>query len=191
MAKLTGAIRDDVANKAAKALFALSLKTLLEETKKAIITFIYNRYKDFDFELAEKFNDYIRWTRTVRFEWLPDNWNIRFDTLHKICGLDSINCISVPFDLPMPRESAWAREIAFPEKYKEEIMRILRPYMTCYFNARKSFEDIQQILLGLNTFKQVTDTLPELAKYLPSDVQCNALIPIEQINKVKALFRIN
>jgi hypothetical protein len=60
-----------------------------------------------------------------------------------------------------------------------------------YFTGRKYYEDIQQILLGLNTYKQLEETVPELAKYLPRTTAeaVTALVPIEQINRVRNLLR--
>jgi hypothetical protein len=62
--------------------------------------------------------------------------------------------------------------------------------MLKYFTARKAYESIKQVLLGINTHKQLEETVPELTKYLPKTVieTVGALVPIEQINRVRALF---
>jgi hypothetical protein len=68
---------------------------------------------------------------------------------------------------------------------------ILRPYMIKYFSARKYYADIVQILLGLSTYKQLEATVPELMAYLPKTetAKVTALVPIEQINRVRNLFQ--
>jgi hypothetical protein len=75
--------------------------------------------------------------------------------------------------------------------YKKRAEDILRPYMVKYFTAKKYYEDIQQILLGLNTYKQLEETVPELMKYLPRTTSevVTALVPIEQINRIRNMLQ--
>jgi hypothetical protein len=75
--------------------------------------------------------------------------------------------------------------------YKKRAEDILRPYMVKYFTAKKYYEDIQQVLLGLNTYKQLGETVPELMKYLPRTTTkaVTALVPIEQINRIRNMLQ--
>jgi hypothetical protein len=63
--------------------------------------------------------------------------------------------------------------------------------MVEYFTAKKYYEDIQQILLGLHTCKQLEEIVPELMKYLPGTTAeaVTALVPIEQINRIRSLWQ--
>jgi hypothetical protein len=53
------------------------------------------------------------------------------------------------------------------------------------------YEDINQILLCISTYKQLEDTIPELARYASrTETEAVAvLVPIEQINRVRNLLQ--
>jgi predicted aldo/keto reductase-like oxidoreductase len=63
--------------------------------------------------------------------------------------------------------------------------------MVQYLTAEKYYEEIKQVLLGINTRKQLEDTIPELAKFAPETAagEVTALVPIEQINRVRSFLQ--
>jgi hypothetical protein len=63
--------------------------------------------------------------------------------------------------------------------------------MVKYFTVEKCYEGIKQVLLGINTCKQLEETVPELMKYLPGTTTeaVTALVPIEQINRIRNMLQ--
>jgi len=184
--KLTKAIREDIAKKAVMDLFVPALLKQFEAVKEGIFALVKDQYKDFDWEHVEPYKKYIEWRETIHIEELPGEWKItHFDTFKKMCGLPGVYCFDLPFRIPTTTGVAY-----LDNSYKNKVEDILRPYMIQYFTAKKAFENIQQVLRGINTTKQIEDMLPEFKKYLPIDTEkITALVPIEQINRVKMLFQ--
>jgi len=192
MTKLTVAIREDTATKAAKSLFAVSLQDQYDRVVYLLEDYVRNLYNHFDFENMGLYKKYINFTNNVRFSWnLPSDWNIDGDKFSQICDLKSLFEFSIKFDIPLEADNFYTLDL--DKEHKENVEDIIRPFMINYLTARTAYEDVVQVLSGLTTFKQVEEILPELVKYLPVTHRdkINALIPIEQVNRVKALFNKN
>jgi len=183
--KLTNAIREDIAKKAVMDLFVPALLEQFESVKEGIFALVKDQYKDFDWEHVEPYKEYIEWCEDICIDGLPGEWNIDYRDFRVACKLPAVSRFNLPFKIPATRSYVY-----LDGSYKKQAEDILRPYMIQYLTAEKSFKDIRQVLLGINTLKQLEDTLPELVKYLPrtSAGEVTALVPIEQISRVRALF---
>ena len=184
--KLTNALRDHIAKSAAMDLFSKKLKEHHKAITKEIIDLVKGAYKGLDKEHAGVFAEYINWCNEIRFNSLSADWEATFyDSFGALCGVTSVCRFELPFAIPNKYNVPY-----LPDKYKKQVENILRPYMIEYLNAKKSFKEIKSVLQSLNTYKQVEESLPELAKYLPKTSldSTTALVPIEQFNRVRALF---
>jgi hypothetical protein len=185
--KLTKAVKASIAEKAAKDLFLSSLLEHWKIVEEQFTSMVKETFKDFDWEHVEPYRAYIYWHSEIQLLQLPVEWRIHWDDFRKLMGLPSIECISLSFVYPSRRSSGDCLECTS----NKQVAGILRPYMVKYFTAKKYYMDIVQILLGLSTYRQLEDTVPELAKYLPGTAveAVTALVPIEQINRVRNLLQ--
>jgi len=188
--KLTKTIRESIAKKAVLDLLVPALLEQFESVKVGIFALVKDQFKDFDWEHVEPYRGYIDWTSHIHIRKLHGEWCIGNDEFRRVCGLPLVGDIKLPFEIPCSSGCCWS--VYLDDSYKEKVEDILRPYMVQYLTAEKVFKNIKQVLLGINTFKQLEDTLPELVKYLPERATrgTTALVPIEQINRVKVLFQL-
>jgi len=190
MARLTNVLRQSIADRAAKELFAAPLLELFKTVEKQIADLAKSAYKNFNYEGAKPYREYINWHKEIYIQHIPKEWQITWcDFRREVCDLPSTEYFNLPFEIPSNSGS----KVYFDGAHEKQATSILRSYMVKYLTAREAYENMQQVLLGISTFKQLEETLPELVKYLPKDQteSVTALVPIEQINKVKALFRKN
>lgn len=186
MAKLTGELRDDIIHKVIKDRFAGVLREQLQKAREQVIDLITKVYKDsFDYDHVKPYEAYINWHNEICVDGLPREWPIHWDNVKAICELPSIMRYEVPFKIPSKEGEHCT--IFFDSKYTNPIINILRPVMEQYFIAKTVHEDLCAVLSGLNTYQQVRDIIPELSAYLPDKAAevSRALIPIEQINRIK------
>ena len=185
--RLTNAIRKSIVERAVKDSFADSLLECWKTVEAQFTDLVKDCFKDFDWEHVEPYRGYIHWHEEIYLNRYPGEWSIHWDDFRGVCGLPSINHIDISFKYPSKSSSA----DFLNDGYQKQAEDILRSYMVKYFTARKYYEDIQQILLGITTYKQLEDIVPELAKYLPktSSEAVTALIPIEQVNRVRNLLQ--
>ena len=174
-------------NRAVRNLFRDSLLESWKTVEAQFTDLVEHIFEDFDWEHVEPYRKFICWHNAVRLASVPGEWEIQWDDFRKACGLPSISCITISFEYPSKHEYADYLDSA----YRKQAEAILRQYMVQYFTARKYYEDIRQILLGITTYKQLEDVVPELVKYLSSTKTepVKALVPIEQINRVRNLLQ--
>jgi hypothetical protein len=185
--RLTKTVKEDIAVRAARDLFVLPLRERWETVEAQFSSLVKDIYKDFDWEHAEPYREFINWYSEIRLSSLPGEWQIHWDDFRKVLNLPGTECLELSFSHPSRKYYSEYLDSA----YKERAEDILRPYIVEYLTARKYYEDIKQILLGLNTCKQLEETVPELAKYLPGTAAgaVTALVPIEQIYRIRSLWQ--
>jgi len=188
MNRLTKAIRAEIAAKAVKELFIPQLLEQFETVKTRIIGIVKRACENIDYENVKPYREYINWHKKITICKMPNNWeNITFDDFRMSYDLPKIHQFEIPFEIPSKRDEY--SNIYLKEKFNKEAVDALRPYMTAYFRAKEAYEAIKETLLNFGTVKQLEEIFPELIKYLPKTPgQTTALIPQEQINKVKKLF---
>ena len=186
--KLTVALKEKIAGDAARDLFAEPLLKQFVDVQANMENLVMESFSDFDFKNAKPYQEYINWHEGIRIPDIPGEWEIHWHDFKRECKLPSIEHFDLPFKIPSKRDVHLA--VYLDKKYHKKAMAILRPYMINYLTAEKAYDEIKQVLLGVNTSKQLEESLPELAKYLPNaaDGAVTALVPIEQINRVRSLF---
>ena len=185
--KLTVALKEKIADDAARDLFAEPLLKQFSDVQANMENLVRESFSDFDFKNAEPYQEYINWHEEIKIPNIPGDWEITHDEFKRKYKLPSICYFNLPFKIPDRHDY---HTPYLDDKYHKRAVEILRPYMINYLTARKAYDDIKQVLLGINTFKQLEESLPELAKYLPIVVNVvTALVPIEQINRIKTLFK--
>ena len=187
--KLTATLKDKIAENAARDLFAGPLLKQFSDVQAKIEVLVRDSYSGFDFKNAGPYREFINWHKQVKIPNIPGDWDIHWDAFKKICKLPDITHFDLPFEIPTRRE--YTPYLA--DKCHKKAMEILRPYMISYLTAEKAYGEIKQVLLSINTSRQLEESLPELAKYLPDTAKgaVTALVPIEQINRVRTLFKRN
>jgi len=187
--RLTNAIREGIAQKAVKELFIQQLLKQFDEVKENIIVLAKEAYRDFDYKKAEPYRQYIHWHKKICISRVSSDWDsIQWDDFRRNNDLPQVYAFELPFEIPSNRDEY--SSVYFTGEYNKRAIEILRPYMTMYFRARDAYSSIKTSLVCINTEKQLEEVLPELVKYLPKTTidGVTALVPQEQINKVKALF---
>lgn len=80
-------------------------------------------------------------------------------------------------------------EEAFSEAEKKEIIAVYKKYADFMKEVITSACAIRDVINSATTTKQLMETSPELGELVPETVACTALVPVETVNKVSALFR--
>jgi hypothetical protein len=184
-ARLTKAVKEDIARASTRALFEASLREYWKIVEEQFTSLSKEIFKDFDWEHVAPYRTYMDWDTAVQLSGLPAEWQVHWDTVRAFLKLPSIDRIQINFEYP-------SRGNAFLDSaYRKQAEGILRPYMIKYFAARKYFEDVRQILIGITTYKQLEESVPELMQYVPNAevMTVTSLVPIEQINRVRALLQ--
>jgi hypothetical protein len=185
--RLTNSVKEDLAKRAAKDLFRLPLCECWETVEAQFSSLVEEIFKDFDREHVEPYREFIHWHREIMLCSLSGAWQIHWDDFRRTCSLPDIECIQLSCEYPSRNLSPEYLDDA----YKKRAEDILRPYMVKYLTAKKSYEGIKQILLGLTTYKQLEEIIPELVQYLPKTATeaVTALVPVEQINRIRSLLQ--
>jgi len=78
----------------------------------------------------------------------------------------------------------------FSESERKKLVAIFKKYAAFMKDVVSSACMIRDVINSASTTKQLIDTLPEFGKLLPETEAaiCTALVPVETINKVSALF---
>jgi hypothetical protein len=185
--KLTKTIKESIAINAIKELFVPSLRECWKSVEAQFSDLVKEVFKDFDWEHVGPYRGFINWYDEIRLYGIPEKWNIYWDKFREVFDLPSISSIHILFEYP----SAGYNSDSLDNAYWKRAEGILRPYMIQYFIAKERYEDIGRVLLGLSTWKQLEDTVPELVKYAPKIEAraATALVPIAQINRVRNFLR--
>jgi hypothetical protein len=84
---------------------------------------------------------------------------------------------------PFPRNDSSMDEIC-----EEELATVFERYAAFMDEAIGSACVIRDVINSATTIKQLEETAPELAEFIPSIVGCEALVPVETVRKLNALF---
>jgi hypothetical protein len=188
--KLTNTMRKDIALNAVRGLYVKPLLEIHKEVERQVDEIVKKHYSKFDWENVESYRDFINWHDSIEFNELPEKWHIQYDTFRVIIlNVPQNNYFKLSFKYPSREQyTGYISKV-----YKKSVENILRPYMTLYFAAKEFYEELEQVLLGFTTIKQLEEGLPELKKYLPeiNNGSTFTLVPIEKINRIKAIFNRN
>jgi hypothetical protein len=78
----------------------------------------------------------------------------------------------------------------FSEAEKKEFIAIYKKYADFMKEVISSACAIRDVINSASTTKQLIETLPEFAEYIPAQIEgCTALVPVETVKKVTALLR--
>ena len=145
-------------------------------------------WSDFDWAAAERVRDYIRWSNDFAFlYWLPEEWKNHVSykaELYRLLKVSKLRHIELPKQYPVPMCGYYKP----PDYAVREMLNAARPFMECVFKAEKAYKDICSTLTAVSTYKQLEETIPELAKFITKTSPANVLVPIEQINRVRNMF---
>jgi len=165
MAKLTKTIREYIAKKAIEDLFIPTLLEQFDIVNQRVAALVKEQFKDFDWKHVKPYENYILWDNDVTIQEIPVEWVISRSSFRRLFKLPVLTLFFLPFKVPRLNSHC---AVYLDSRYQAQFENIVQPYMEQYQNAEKAYNNIQEILPSFNTFRQVIDEVPELAKYLPS-----------------------
>jgi hypothetical protein len=77
----------------------------------------------------------------------------------------------------------------FSEAERKEIIAAFKKYAGFMKEVITSACAVRDVINSASTTKQLADTYPELGSLIPENQECTALIPVETVKKVSALFK--
>jgi len=78
---------------------------------------------------------------------------------------------------------------SFSETERKEINGVFKKYADFMKEVISAACLIRDVINSASTTKQLVETSPELGEFIPAEVGVTALVPVESIKKVSALFR--
>lgn len=78
---------------------------------------------------------------------------------------------------------------SFSEAERKEINAVFKKYADFMNEVISAACLIRDVINSATTTKQLVETSPELGEFIPAEVGITALVPIESVKKVSALFR--
>jgi hypothetical protein len=76
----------------------------------------------------------------------------------------------------------------FIEEEKKELVMVFKRYAAFMNEVITAACAIRDVINSASTTKQLADTSPELGELIPETEDCVALVPVETVKKVSALF---
>lgn len=188
--RLTKEIKKEVSRGVVMDLFVPALSEKWKLVQEQFSSLIEGRFKDFDWEHVEPYREFIRWDNTVIISGLPGDWRQQNGEFRRSFNTPDIKYIDLTFTYPS--EGAGCLYLDYSNKdVQKQIHDILHPYAVDVITALRYYTELQQVLLGVSTYKQLEVVIPECLKYTPYRVfgPGTALVPIEQINRVRSMFQ--
>jgi hypothetical protein len=92
------------------------------------------------------------------------------------------------YHLSTENSYSYTNEEHFNEAERKEIVTTFKRYAGFMKEVITSACAIRDVINSASTTKQLADTSPELGSLIPEDEACTALVPVETVKKVSALF---
>jgi hypothetical protein len=189
--KLSKIIKEDIARKAAAAMIAKKRDAAYETLRKELTAIAERQFADVPIKDMKKYRDYIEFTNHLKSgKGYPDGF---IDTKGRNKRQYEVFGFVPSYDIPLLKYfpcKVYEYSIKVCDKYAEDYTKVIRKYMLLYFQAAENYKLILESLSTVSTDKQLSDNFPELLIfYTIEDNDNNQLVPIEKLNRCKALLR--
>jgi hypothetical protein len=94
------------------------------------------------------------------------------------------------YQLSTENSYPYTSDQCFDETERQEIVAAFKKYAGFMNEVIASACAIRDVINSAATSKQLAETSPELGKLIPEDEVCAALVPVETVKKVSALFSV-
>jgi hypothetical protein len=192
--KLSRAIKEDIAKKAAIATIAKRRDAAYKTLQKELTRIAELQYTDVPLNYMAKFADYIVYENNLQ---CGKNYPEDFIEIEKQKRRDYKDFGFVPSgDVPLLKHfpcKANEYYIHVSDEYAEDYTKAVRKYMLLYFEAITNYKLILEGLNTISTDKELEDEFPELVIFftLPEDDKKRPIISKERISKCKSLLKEN
>jgi len=207
MAKMTKEIRKVIFESAINKLYGKRLETEKEEFEKNTTAIVLKMVKRIAKEngvdygkLITSYKPYVERRNYFYFETATDTFAEELNHIFYNENLYVLNYEGAAFDVvsdfiqhhtsyvkvdePQPHTG----EEKFSNEERKEFIAVYRKYADFMTDVISSACVIRDVINSASTTKQLIETSKELGELIPPSVACTALVPVETVKKVSALF---
>ena len=187
--KLSNELRDSIAKK----IIVEKYSDKIKQAKKQYLETVENEAREENknslcfYEKSGEMKKYIRCGEYIRLKNKEGNavYNLGkdYDDVERIIEKNiRSDCVDISFKIPFEQSHdcyiTLTKEIQYAADRCNDI----------FSKAQKDYEDIHALLYSCTTVKQLSETLPEIERYIPVQAQCTTIIPIETVNRCKSIL---
>jgi hypothetical protein len=189
--KLSRKMKDDIARKAAIAMIAKKRDEAYETLRKELTEIAERQFSGIPVEDMKRFDGYIDFRNHLKGgKGYPDG----FIDIEKRQNFQYEDFGFIPsYDIPLLKQfpcKVCECVLKVSDEYAEDYTRAVRKYMLLYFQAAGNYKLILESLNIISSDKQLADNFPELLIFFTTeDNNDKQIVPIEKLNKCKALLR--
>jgi hypothetical protein len=189
--KLSKITKADIARKAAAAMIAKKRDAAYAALRKELTAIAERQFANVPVKDMRKFDGYIDFINHLESgKGYPDGFSDiekRQKSQYEAFGF--VPSYEIPLLKHFPcKVCEYSLEVC--DEYAEDYTRAVRKYMLLYFQAAENYKLILESLNTVSTDKQLSDNFPELLIFCTiEDDGSKQLVPIEKLNRCKALLR--
>jgi hypothetical protein len=189
--KLSRVTKDEIAKKAAVAMIAKKRDAAYEILRKELTGIAQRQFANVPVRDMKKYEEYIDFTNHLKSgKGYPDGFiDIERRNKHQYEDFGFVPSDDIPLLKRFPCK-VLEYSIKVCDEYAEDYTKAVRKYMILYFKAVENYKLILESLNTISTDKQLVDDFPELVIFYTIPEEDNKqLVPIEKINRCKAILR--
>jgi hypothetical protein len=189
--KLSRTMKEDIARKATVAMITKKRDVAYEILRKELTAIAERQFANIPVKDMKKFDGYIDFRNHLKSgKGYPDGF---MDIEKRQKGQYEDFGFVPSYDIPLLKQfpcKVYEYSLKVCDEYAEDYIRAVRKYILLYFNAVENYKLILESLNTISTDKQLADNFPELLIfYTIEDDNDNKLVPIEKLNRCKALLQ--
>ncbi|MDR2782550.1 MAG: hypothetical protein LBB48_01675 [Treponema sp.] len=189
--KISRITKEDIARKAAIAMIAKKRNAAYETFRKELTAIAERQFAGIPINDMKKYGEYIEFTNHLKSgKGYPDSFiDVENHNKRKYEAFGFVPSYDIPLLKQFPCKT-FEYNIKVCDEYAEDYTKAVRKYMILYFNAVEKYKLILESSNTISTDKQLADDFPELVIFytLPEESDKH-LVPIEKINRCKAMLR--
>ena len=190
MGAMSKATKEFVVSKVLKDLYAKEVQKLVKDVHEKIrATYLYE-WDKFDWKSFEAMKGYIRVQSFLGcgFALGSNRVGSSYRDIYSRLGFSGLFEVSLSRGFPCyPYDN-----LKVSEKFKKKAIEIYTPLLAFLDKVSGVAKNMEEVMSSINTANQAAELLPEIVKYLPNDQVKSLLpVPIEKVNKVRAVLREN
>jgi hypothetical protein len=190
--KLSKNVKADIARKAAAAMIAKKRDAAYETLRKELTAIAERQFANVPVKDMKKYaGEYIRFSNNMSggknypagFKEAEKWKNHLYSDFGFVCSSDIPLLKHFPCKFP-------GYDLKVYDEYAEDYTKAVRKYMLLYFQAAENYKLILESLNTVSSDKQLAENFPELLIfYTIEDDDNKQLVPIEKLNRCKAMLR--
>jgi tRNA U54 and U55 pseudouridine synthase Pus10 len=189
--KLSKTVKEDIARKAATAMIAKKRDTAYETLRKELTAIAERQFANVPVRDMKKYGEYIEFTNHLKSgKGYPDGFiDVEGRNKRQYEAFGFVSSSDIPLLKQFPCKVC-EYSIKVCDEYADDYIKAVRKYMLLYFRAVENYKLILESLNTVSSDKMLADNFPELLIfYTIEDDDNKRLVPIEKLNRCKALLR--